>query len=339
MLSKRGDFLQDFIKPLSALGRNCFLGKNKTGDTRLHELIKEKAPPEVIEAYLSQVSSLNKRAALGLAHTVNREGMLPINLLPPNHKSPQEQEICSILLSHMIPLKVKPLSEKLDRASMLEIFKGQLSPQLIKNFDLAFSVAIKTRKALHHSYTHPDVNLFSASKKTALISKIDAMRELANSISAKISKSDPELNKKALSKLTLEQVALLYIKNGVGNCEEYSQLALYFALKADPKINAEIFGCGDHAFIVFDRDPKSNLNDLDTWGSDALICDPWKGLIYPVSAWRDLLFEIRTCYINGVDYEFNVKFNPEVHALELRCAFQEFSPALAQEEIKPTVKP
>ena len=70
----------------------------------------------------------------------------------------------------------------------------------------------------------------------------------------------------------------------MGNCSEYVNVALdYLKEKGAPR-RAEAIAdrLNDHIFIVIDRDPNGILNDVTTWGSSALICDPWaKRIIFP----------------------------------------------------------
>ncbi|WP_157061459.1 hypothetical protein [Legionella cincinnatiensis] len=40
----------------------------------------------------------------------------------------------------------------------------------------------------------------------------------------------------------------------------------------------------DHAFVVLDRAAFSKIQDMSTWGPDAVICDPWAEKIFDVIA-------------------------------------------------------
>ena len=45
---------------------------------------------------------------------------------------------------------------------------------------------------------------------------------------------------------------------------------------------------GDHALVVIGRQAGSDPSDMRTWGSDAVVCDPWAGLVYPLSQYREM---------------------------------------------------
>lgn len=81
------------------------------------------------------------------------------------------------------------------------------------------------------------------------------------------------------------------IKYGLGNCEELSSIAFLLLLECPKKYtNGEtirvekinISSPGDHCFIVIGRDKHSNLRDPNTWGPNAVICDPWGGVNFAV---------------------------------------------------------
>ncbi len=64
-----------------------------------------------------------------------------------------------------------------------------------------------------------------------------------------------------------------------GNCGELASIALEYLF--DHGIRAEYFHFTekgyDHAWVVIGRVPNSILNNLKTWGPDAVWCDPWQG--------------------------------------------------------------
>jgi hypothetical protein len=105
---------------------------------------------------------------------------------------------------------------------------------------------------------------------------------------------------------TLETISAVAINAGVGNCGEQATLAFLFLHRkgARPldyvtcKTTRRYYGkiieqpdsrdapgqpCTmdavpmDHAFVIIGRRPGSDINDCDTWGPNAIICDPWLG--------------------------------------------------------------
>lgn len=62
-----------------------------------------------------------------------------------------------------------------------------------------------------------------------------------------------------------------------GNCTEYAFLVLDY-LKNNPSIKAEMALYeqeNDHAFVILDREEGSDLQNPNTWGNSAVVCDPW----------------------------------------------------------------
>lgn len=70
----------------------------------------------------------------------------------------------------------------------------------------------------------------------------------------------------------------------VGNCSEYATLALRYIHKQS-SIYAETMYIqdGDHAFVVIGRPIDTDINKPETWGEDAVVCDPWSDMVYPAS--------------------------------------------------------
>lgn len=76
---------------------------------------------------------------------------------------------------------------------------------------------------------------------------------------------------------------------GIGNCSEKAAWAAVAA--AGRGLHpVEFFALqkADHAFCAVGRDPESRLDDMRTWGRDAVIIDPWLEEAYPASeiGWR-----------------------------------------------------
>lgn len=94
-----------------------------------------------------------------------------------------------------------------------------------------------------------------------------------------------------------EKNAKQIVNLGVGNCFELDIIAImcmkeyktYFSLS----VTYELLGFfgrenGDHSFIVLNRTPGSQLNDMASWGEHATICDPWYKESVNVSAQLEL---------------------------------------------------
>lgn len=74
-------------------------------------------------------------------------------------------------------------------------------------------------------------------------------------------------------------------KYSLGNCQELAHQALEYILKNHKNIRAELFRMqnGDHVFVVINRKSKSDPANPLTWGSNAIICDPWMNIIFHAS--------------------------------------------------------
>lgn len=77
-------------------------------------------------------------------------------------------------------------------------------------------------------------------------------------------------------------------KYSLGNCYELTFQALDYILNKYPEMPAEVYKLanlnelddGIHAFLVLNRDPKSSMFEPETWGENAIICDPWAKDVY-----------------------------------------------------------
>ena len=90
----------------------------------------------------------------------------------------------------------------------------------------------------------------------------------------------------------LREVARIAEKNGCGNCGEQSAMAFVYLLNGNTRpidwmclekegVDWWQFREGDHAFVIVGRSPFSNDDEPDTWGPEAIVCDPWNGDVYP----------------------------------------------------------
>jgi len=89
-----------------------------------------------------------------------------------------------------------------------------------------------------------------------------------------------------------ESVIAVTDKYSLGNCTELAtQVFDYVLTEAGPDVRVEIFyiNGGDHVFAVLNRDPASDPSNPMTWGSNAVICDPWADLVYPAEEYAGKL--------------------------------------------------
>ena len=77
--------------------------------------------------------------------------------------------------------------------------------------------------------------------------------------------------------------ALLGLKFSWGNCECKAALAMLFLGNRGVRPIDMMSVGDDHVLLVLGRSKGSNILDVTTWGSDAVICDPWADAAYPAA--------------------------------------------------------
>jgi hypothetical protein len=104
----------------------------------------------------------------------------------------------------------------------------------------------------------------------------------------------------------LDSLATAARQQGCGNCTEHTALAFQFLTKefqnkrlfaTPPRLEMLKVDPGkhrwDHDFLVIGRAAGSNLNKVATWGSEAVICDPWwpieTGRAYPAAYIKQIM--------------------------------------------------
>jgi hypothetical protein len=87
------------------------------------------------------------------------------------------------------------------------------------------------------------------------------------------------------------------LRYGCGNCGVQSAVAfvrLRDHWKVFPLDWVQVKG-GDHGFVVVGRDKKTDPSNPATWNEEAVICDPWRGIVQMAracSAIRGLVLEL-----------------------------------------------
>ncbi len=88
-------------------------------------------------------------------------------------------------------------------------------------------------------------------------------------------------------------------KYSLGNCDRLALLALEYMVNTTSDINAEVYRIvgGDHALLVIGRDKNSDPSNVETWGGNAVICDPWANKVYPAKDYRAQLENLYNGFI------------------------------------------
>ncbi|KTD44492.1 hypothetical protein [Legionella quateirensis] len=84
------------------------------------------------------------------------------------------------------------------------------------------------------------------------------------------------------------RIYLLALKKyGYGHCGELAQAVFIHLIdNGIAPVDMCYTTVGRHALLVLGRTSDSDPTDISTWGDEALICDPWANMIYPVSQFR-----------------------------------------------------
>jgi hypothetical protein len=87
----------------------------------------------------------------------------------------------------------------------------------------------------------------------------------------------------------LAEIAIRHV--GFATCSVQAMAAHAYLVRHLPPGTAvdmcEVRGA-DHALVVIGRLAGSDPCDMRTWGTDAVVCDPWAGLVYRLSVYREM---------------------------------------------------
>lgn len=86
-------------------------------------------------------------------------------------------------------------------------------------------------------------------------------------------------------RLYLEKSADAAQLYGCGNCGEQSAIAFVY-LRQQKTFPLDWMEVNDyqHAFVIIGRARGSDIKNYNTWGSDAVICDPWRDVVATVKS-------------------------------------------------------
>jgi hypothetical protein len=158
------------------------------------------------------------------------------------------------------------------------------------------------RSHILYSTTHPpkhddddETEDMRDAQQVALATSLSDLREI-NKAATKILYGEKKGSKLNALKFLVTTIS----KYSLGNCFEYSILALYYITLTHPHVQVELIDIdpGDHTCLVLERDARSDESDPLSW-HDALICDPWDDKFYPA---HDYLTKSGTTGIAGSLY-------------------------------------
>ena len=118
--------------------------------------------------------------------------------------------------------------------------------------------------------------------------ELAAKQSYVNNVSALSHDTDADYQKK-IRKLRFLYIGAYFdrIRSNVGYCDEHACIGLKRILEQsilEAGMRIEKVGIsyeeGDgHTFLAINRDPDSKLNDITSWGKDAILFDPWNKLV------------------------------------------------------------
>lgn len=165
------------------------------------------------------------------------------------------------------------------------------------------------RRKIYKSYTSvvhfPDQQLENNYQKYLYT----GIQEIRGLIGDSQEKSNMENTLVKLPELILFEYSVsMSSKYSLGNCREYAMQALDFVIhQLNSCVFAELFSIknGNHNVLVLNRLPDSDPAKPETWGDNAVVCDPWGNKVYKATEYREGL---KDCVDN---------FDPAIHQFTL----------------------
>jgi hypothetical protein len=127
---------------------------------------------------------------------------------------------------------------------------------------------------------------------------------------------------------TYKSVIEVSRKYSVGNCFELTFQALDYILNRYPEIKAEVYKLeyGEHTFLVLNRDADSSMFEPDTWGKNAIVCDPFANEVYPA---KECIKRLRSSIEDDKENK-TVPYDPNQHLI---MPFENYNTWTIREEI------
>lgn len=297
------------------------------GETKIHKLVMSQCTRNEFEAYLNY---LGKDKATRLAKTADDLGRLPVDFIP--FYETEKHPVANVLKAYTIADTLSPIHQPIDEQAVLEQYRVLKHSVLAKRLQLACQAANSIRELKLRSNTHPSVNALSADEVDQRRSMIIHLRNQRFFSSPAVAQklSYPQKRLKGLQEKNRP-----FVSAKVGNCMEYADLAIAELRELDHEVRLEeiSFANGDHVFVVIGRNKASDINDVTTWGSHAVVCDAWSGGVYPAYDLPVRLMDYQASYFKGDNRAYATVFhyNPRYHQLEVDLELPPFSAKASRE--------
>lgn len=306
-------------KPKTRLIHNAALHVDievdENGDTLLHRFLRDSKDADHLILSLNYLSK--DKQIVAMTQVVNNRGETVFKIASDKEFSTKDKYfILKILREYHTTIPFTELKKEINANDVLKrIDKNNLNPALIDNIYLACDAVNKTRKLFKSSTTHPMINKKSSKEKNALCHELNDLRK------KKYDKLEIEASKEK-SFYSFYKLIKEFETNGLGNCEEFALATLYYGKFPEAgenihlNVEAIYINNGDHVFVVFGRDPLSDINDETTWGNAAVIADSWKLDVFPAYKLKNRLVNHEYHNTENSSVDLTLHYNPNYNQLE-----------------------
>jgi hypothetical protein len=201
------------------------------------------------------------------------------------------------------------MSNPWDQLNLAEVLRPYIFLQDTQLFDLlcfAAFIVNETRKVIKFSYTHPQMNTYGPWLRNGLFNSIEGLRakrwDEENSSSKMWVAASSNRQEQRLKDLRHELVVQYSAQTQIGNCYEFSHVALELSYQARVDLPAAIYevGNGDHLFLILDH---------------RVVCDPWAGKVYLLNEINEKLKNYKLIYHEGSYLNVLTSYNANYHYL------------------------
>lgn len=298
---------------------NC----GQDGNTPLHHLVKNAANSHNL---VNELKKLNHDELRLMARKYNKEGCLPIHLLPQFDSSDEKgNEAFDLLFSAMtetIPL----LNEPIDWETIEKKYQPAPGSKLYENLKTGWEVANQIRSFIHRSSTHPQISGWPIPNMNhnylrIVVNRAETKRRKFGFLykhDLVFENKDDTLRCYLSDEFYFQLLKIetsLTMRNEEGDCGDIAEVVKYFLYFK--KQNCEIVEIknGDHTFDVIGMKENSNKKNWLDWGEDAVVIDAWAGSVYPASDLPNQLKNYESFRRNGIYYSAVPPFDPDYHQL------------------------
>lgn len=265
-------------------------------DTVLHQRLRSQMSYEELESFIKEVG---EDVAVYLSTMTNDVGELPIDLCE------KYSAIYERLLRLMMDKEYLKIADEVQAVVPEAVRRTLIDRKLNRNIHRARRVATVIREMFTESSTHPQINYYPVTDYRNITCVINRARFGYVRTST-----------------TMDAAMSMFssvCESSFGNCGEFAHCTYVLMSKAYPLVPVDILRIenGDHVFLVIDRQEGSDLRQPMTWGNKAVLCDPWAGMVYPVTEMNYYLNNFKRYKSQLLEHNVNVlpSYNPRYHKL------------------------